>query len=90
MGLEPAASCVKSKRYNQLNYAPAIQTVIAAVFLPVVGAHGYSSMFFLFAACLVLYFLAAAFWLPETKAKTLEEIEAHFAAPGKTRVAVDS
>ncbi len=68
----------------------AIQTVIAAVFLPVVGAHGYSSMFFFFAACSVLYFLTAAFWLPETKAKTLEEIEAHFAAPGKTRVAVHS
>jgi SP family myo-inositol transporter-like MFS transporter 13 len=27
----------------------------------------------------VVYFLAAAFLLPETRGKTLEEIEAHFA-----------
>jgi predicted MFS family arabinose efflux permease len=47
-------------------------------------------MFFFFAACSVLYFLTAAFWLPETKGKTLEEIEAHFAAPGRSRVAVHS
>ncbi len=35
-------------------------------------------MFFGFAACTVIYFLTAAFLLPETKGKTLEEIEAHF------------
>lgn len=29
--------------------------------------------------CTVVYFLAAAFLLPETKGKTLEEIDAHFA-----------
>jgi MFS family permease len=55
-----------------------VSTVIAAVFLPTVGQHGYAAMFFFWAACTVVYFLAAAFLLPETKGKTLEEIEAHF------------
>jgi len=53
-------------------------TGIAAVFLPTVGKYGYSAMFFGFAACTVVYFIAAVFFLPETKGKTLEEIEAHF------------
>jgi hypothetical protein len=35
-------------------------------------------MFFGFAACTVVYFVTAAVFLPETKGKTLEEIEAHF------------
>lgn len=56
-----------------------VSTVIAAIFLPTVGLHGYSTLFFFGAGCTVLYFLAAAFLLPETKGKTLEEIEAHFA-----------
>jgi MFS family permease len=56
----------------------AVATIIAAVFLPTVGKHGYSAMFFGFAACTVIYFVTAAFLLPETKGKTLEEIEAHF------------
>ncbi|MGB8012275.1 MAG: MFS transporter [Terriglobales bacterium] len=56
----------------------AVSTAIAAVFLPAVGRHGYSTMFFGFAACTVIYFLTAAVFLPETKGKTLEEIEAHF------------
>ena len=53
-------------------------TGIAAVFLPTVGKFGYGTMFFTFAACTVVYFLTAALFLPETKGKTLEEIEAHF------------
>jgi MFS transporter, SP family, solute carrier family 2 (myo-inositol transporter), member 13 len=53
-------------------------TGIAAVFLPTVGKFGYGTMFFAFAACTVVYFLTAALFLPETKGKTLEEIEAHF------------
>jgi MFS family permease len=61
----------------------AVSTGIAATFLPTVGKYGYSTMFFSFAACTVIYFLTAAFFLPETKGKTLEEIEAHFEDGGK-------
>ncbi|MDQ1386686.1 MAG: transporter, family, solute carrier family 2 (myo-inositol transporter), er 13 [Acidobacteriaceae bacterium] len=56
----------------------AVSTGIAATFLPTVGKYGYSTMFFAFAACTVVYFITAAVFLPETKGKTLEEIEAHF------------
>lgn len=55
-----------------------VSTTLAGIFLPFVSKHGYSSIFFLFAACTVVYFIVAAFFLPETKGKTLEEIEAHF------------
>jgi len=61
----------------------AVSTTIAAVFLPTVGKYGYSTMFFGFAACTVIYFVTAAFFLPETKGKTLEEIEAHFEGAGE-------
>jgi hypothetical protein len=40
-------------------------------------------MFWGFAACTVIYFITAAAFLPETKGKTLEEIEAHFEGAGK-------
>jgi MFS transporter, SP family, solute carrier family 2 (myo-inositol transporter), member 13 len=56
----------------------AVATTIAAVFLPTVGKYGYSTMFFGFAAFTVIYFVTATWFLPETKGKTLEEIEAHF------------
>ena len=56
----------------------AVSTTIAAIFLPTVGKYGYSTMFFAFAGCTVVYFITAAFFLPETKGKTLEEIEEHF------------
>jgi MFS transporter, SP family, solute carrier family 2 (myo-inositol transporter), member 13 len=55
-----------------------VSTTIAAIFLPTVGKYGYATMFFGFAACTVIYFITAFFFLPETKGKTLEEIEAHF------------
>ncbi len=58
-------------------------TLIAAVFLPVVGNYGYAAMFFFWAGCTVIYFVTAAFFLPETKGKTLEEIEMHFAGGAK-------
>ncbi|MFZ0758325.1 MAG: MFS transporter [Candidatus Sulfotelmatobacter sp.] len=56
----------------------AVSTGIAAIFLPTVGKYGYEAMFFGFAACTVIYFITAAVFLPETKGKTLEEIEALF------------
>ena len=55
-----------------------VSTTLAAIFLPVVGKHGYSSMFFVFVGCTVVYFLTVLLFLPETKGKTLEEIEKHF------------
>jgi SP family myo-inositol transporter-like MFS transporter 13 len=60
-----------------------VSTILAGIFLPFVSKYGYSSMFFLFACFTVVYFIAVAFFLPETKGKTLEEIEAHF--EGKAR-----
>jgi MFS transporter, SP family, solute carrier family 2 (myo-inositol transporter), member 13 len=56
----------------------AVATIIAGIFLPTVGKFGYSVMFFGFAACTVIYFVTAVWFLPETKGKTLEEIEAIF------------
>jgi MFS transporter, SP family, solute carrier family 2 (myo-inositol transporter), member 13 len=61
----------------------AFSTTIAAIFLPVVGKYGYSSMFLGFAACTVVYFVTAVFFLPETKGKTLEEIEEYFEGGSK-------
>lgn len=55
-----------------------VSTTIAAIFLPVVGAVGYSTMFFVWAGFTVIYFCTAAFVMPETKGRTLEEIEEHF------------
>jgi SP family myo-inositol transporter-like MFS transporter 13 len=55
-----------------------VSTTLAGVFLPFVSRYGYSSMFFVFASFTVVYFLTAVFFLPETKGKTLEEIEAYF------------
>jgi hypothetical protein len=55
-----------------------VSTVLAGIFLPIVANYGYSTMFFLFSGFTVIYFVTAVFFLPETKGKTLEEIEAHF------------
>ena len=60
-----------------------VSTTIAAIFLPTVGKYGYGTMFFAFAAATVIYFVTAAFFLPETKGKTLEEIEEHFSGHKK-------
>ena len=62
----------------------AVSTGIAATFLPTVGKYGYATLFFVFAGCTAVYFITAVFFLPETKGKTLEEIEEHFAG-GKRR-----
>jgi MFS transporter, SP family, solute carrier family 2 (myo-inositol transporter), member 13 len=74
-------------RSNGMSFAllinQAVSTSIAAVFLPTVGKYGYSTMFFAFAGFTVIYFITAFFFLPETKGKTLEEIEEHFSGQKK-------
>ncbi|HET7930639.1 MAG TPA: sugar porter family MFS transporter [Rhodanobacteraceae bacterium] len=56
---------------------------LAAGFMLIVGAIGYSGMFFLLAFFVFLYLLIAIFALPETKGRSLEEIEkTHFAGIG--------
>ena len=55
-----------------------VSTTLTAIFLPFVSKFGYSSMFFLFGGFTLMYLLVAAIFLPETKGKTLEEIEAYF------------
>jgi MFS transporter, SP family, solute carrier family 2 (myo-inositol transporter), member 13 len=65
----------------------AVSTTIAAIFLPTVGKYGYSTMFFGFAGCTVIYFITAVFFLPETKGKTLEEIETLFEGGTKPAMA---
>lgn len=64
-----------------------VSTTFAALFLPVVSQHGYSTIFFIFASFTLLYFVTAVFFLPETKGKTLEEIETYFQT-GKSARAV--
>lgn len=59
----------------------AVSTTIAASFLPAVGRYGYATLFLVFAACTLAYLLTAVFLLPETRGKTLEEIERHFDQP---------
>jgi SP family myo-inositol transporter-like MFS transporter 13 len=55
-----------------------VSTTLAVIFLPVVSKYGYSAMFFLFAGFTVIYLITVTFFLPETKGKTLEEIERYF------------
>lgn len=67
----------------------AVSTGIAAIFLPTVGKYGYSTMFWAFSACTVVYFITAAVFLPETKGKTLEEIEIYFEGKQETAVVAE-
>ena len=52
--------------------------LIADRMLALVEKFGYAPVLFGFAAATVIYFITAAFFLPETKGKTLAEIEACF------------
>ena len=51
-------------------------------FLVVAERHGYAPLLFALAFFAAVYFAVAAFFLPETKGKSLAEIEAHFAGSG--------
>ena len=64
-----------------------VSTILAGIFLPVVSKYGYSTMFFLFGGFTVLYLLTVTFFLPETKGRTLEEIEKYFEGSGAVRKA---
>jgi len=55
-----------------------ISTLLASVFLKMEIYIGYTGIFITFAICSMAYFLLAVFVLPETKGKTLEEIEELF------------
>lgn len=62
-----------------------VQILLQLFFLPVVGNYGFHAMFFLWAGCTVIYFITAAFFMPETKGKTLEEIEEYFERRSRAR-----
>lgn len=55
---------------------------LASSFLPWVNAWGWASMFFFFAANGILYFIVSLF-IPETKGKTLDELEHLFERKSK-------
>jgi SP family myo-inositol transporter-like MFS transporter 13 len=55
-----------------------VSTTLAGIFLPMVSKYGYSTMFFLFSGFSLFYLVTVTFFLPETKGKTLEEIEQYF------------
>ncbi len=55
-------------------------TVLSVYFLPLVNFIGMSQTYWLFALFTAVYFLVALFFLPETKARSLEEIQLSFEA----------
>ena len=55
-----------------------ISATIASFFPTWVGSWGFAPVFYCLAAFTVIYFVAAAFFLPETKGRSLEEIELYF------------
>jgi len=55
-----------------------INTIILAIFLDVKNAIGYSAIFFILAGFTIVYFLFTLIAFPETKGKSIEEIEEIF------------
>ena len=55
-----------------------VSATIASVFPTWVEATSFATVFYVLAGFTVVYFITAAFFLPETKGKTLEEIEEYF------------
>jgi MFS transporter, SP family, galactose:H+ symporter len=53
-------------------------SILSTVFLSIQEALGMSGTYWLFAGFTVIYFLVATFLLPETKGKTLEEIQVFY------------
>lgn len=62
--------------------AMGVSYVLAQTFLPWSKAFGNSSVFLTLAVIAVGYFVTVVFFLPETKGRSLEEIEKHFAKSG--------
>jgi len=67
-----------------------VSTLIASLFLPVVGNYGFYAMFLFWAGCTTLYLFTSVFFLPETKGKTLEEIEKMFDRGRRRKLSSDS
>ena len=56
---------------------------IAQLYLPWADRFGEASVFYTLTAFMVVFFLVTVLFVPETKGKTLEEIERHFAGEGR-------
>lgn len=55
-----------------------ISSILATIFPVLKDSLGYSGLFFTLAGFTVIYFIVARFFLPETKGKTIEEIEEYW------------
>ena len=53
--------------------------ILASVYLDLAHAISYAGVFWFSAATTLVYFILALFVIPETKGKSLEEVESHFA-----------